>query len=339
MYYNGGVDYGEGMTGLATSSDGINWIKDTLNNPVIVPGEAGSWDADFVLDPHIIYENSVYKMWYGADGWYENLGMWTWKLGYAESTDGKVWTKRIDPVMEEGDFETWANDLFSPCVNYEDNNYMMWYWSANTFSWNDHHQFNYATSTDGINWIKSANNPVLERGTANTWDVSAIIKPSVLKENNLFKMWYSGGNSGTVSIGYAEDFSKLVHADSVMIDELFINPNGEQLNILGRVKSQEGHALTAKAMILSDDGSIKDSIDLLDDGLNGDGIASDGIYGGYWQVANEKNYTVGIKTMDEVTGFTKNGLNWSITDRFTAKGPIVLENLEITSSLEHMDKL
>jgi len=332
MFYNGGVNYDEGIIGAATSSDGINWIKDTVNNPVLVSGESGTWNEDYVLDPHVIYENSVYKMWYGSDGWYENLGAWTWKLGYAESNDGKVWTKRTDPIMEEGDYETWANDLFSPCVNYEDNNYMMWYWSASTFSWNDHHQFNCATSSDGIIWVKSANNPVLERGAANTWDESAIAKPSVLKENSLFKMWYSGGNSGNVSIGYAEDFSNLVHADSVLIENIYVEPNADPLKILGRVISPDGHALSAKAIIGHDDGSTQDSVILLDDGLNGDGTANDGIYGGYWTPTNEKNYTVGIKTVDQETGFTRNGLNWNIIDRFTSKGPIVLENVQITSS-------
>ena len=329
MYYNGTEgNWDAGMIGLATSSDGINWIKDTVNNPVLGTGETGTWNSEYVLDPCVIYENSVYKMWYSGMGWYENLDEWSWKLGYAESTDGINWTKRIDPIMEDGDYETWANDLDYACVIYENNNYIMWYWSANTLNWNDRQQFNFATSTDGINWIKSENNPALERRSPTLWDNQSIWKPSVIKENNLYKMWYTGNGS---EIGYAEDFSNLVHADTVMIENLYVKPNADPINVIGKVLSPEGHALAAKALFRTDDGTISDSIIIADDGLNGDGEANDGIYAGYWIPTNEDNYTVGIKTVDTETGFTNNGLNWNIIDKLTTKGPLVIKDVEFTS--------
>ena len=99
---------------------------------------------------------------------------------------------------------------------------------------------------------------------------------------------------------------------------------------MGRVISPEGHALTAAPRFFPEDAGTKDSVELFDDGLNGDGAAADGIYGGSYSIT-EKNYTVGIKTEDQVTGFTRNGLNWNITDRFTGKGPIILEKLQITT--------
>ena len=323
LWYNGWG--GPRKIGQATSLDGINWTKDTLYNPVLTIGEPGSWDAKGIFDPCVIYENSTYKMWFWGVGYYENMGMDFYKIGYAESNDGITWTKYPDPVMEEGDYETWVNDLKTPRVIYENNNYTMWYRSSNGVTGGDP-QINCATSSDGIEWTKYKGNPVLKEGFAN--------KPSVIKENGLYKMWYevwSGVFGAPRSIHYAEDFSNLVHADSVIVDGLYIDPNGDPINILGRVINPEGHALTAKAMILRDDGTTKDSVELFDDGLNGDGAAADGIYGGSYSIT-EKKYTVGIKTVDQVTGFTRNGLNWNITDRFTGKGPIKLDSLEITTN-------
>jgi len=322
MYYHGWTnDLLISKTGLATSPDGINWTKDTLNNPILSSGGAGSWDTYAAWGGKVIYENSSYKMWYhgGADNR-------IWKIGYAESEDGIEWTKHLEPVIEQDVSETRPHAA-NPFVIFEDNQYSMWYWCTYT-NYRDS-QFNYATSTDGLEWNKSESNPILSCGIMGTWDDGNIWKPFVLKEGNLYKMWYSGARNNNYSIGYAEDFSNLVHADSVMVDGTYIIPNEEPTNILGGVKSPEGHALTAKAMILSDDGSNKDSVELFDDGLNGDGIAGDGIYGGYWQVTGENDYTVGIKTVDQVTGFTRNGLNWNITDRFSSKGPIVINSYSV----------
>ncbi len=130
---------------------------------------------------------------------------------------------------------------------------------------------------------------------------------------------------------YAEDFSNLVHADSVMIAGIVYRSNGDPINILGRVINLEEHEVDAKAMIISDDGTVSDSAELMDDGLNGDGEAGDGIYGGFYDIS-EKNYNVGIKTIDQVTGFTRNGLNWGILSRFTGKGPVMYEGLEIVGN-------
>jgi hypothetical protein len=54
----------------------------------------------------------------------------------------------------------------------------------------------YATSDDGVNWTKHANNPVLE-ATPGEWDESGLYWPRVIKNGTTFEMWYrSAGKTG-----------------------------------------------------------------------------------------------------------------------------------------------
>lgn len=80
-------DYSSLQIGHAISVDGINWIKDNAN-PVIHKGEKGSWDHMGAWDPFVIYEDGIYKMWYG--GGISQTCDW----GYAESKDGVNFTKK-----------------------------------------------------------------------------------------------------------------------------------------------------------------------------------------------------------------------------------------------------
>ena len=54
------------MIGYATSSDEINWTKDT-DNPVLDLGLRGSWDDRIVSNPKVIYLNYTFHMWYSGN--------------------------------------------------------------------------------------------------------------------------------------------------------------------------------------------------------------------------------------------------------------------------------
>ena len=51
-------------------------------------------------------------------------------------------------------------------------------------------------------WMKFWDNPVME-GVAGSWN-SSVTNPDVIFEDGIFKMWFTGGNSGNYQIGYAE---------------------------------------------------------------------------------------------------------------------------------------
>ena len=80
-------DYASLQICHATSPDGVHWTKDRAN-PVLPKGGPGEWDHDGTWDPFVLYENGLFKMWYGG-------GMGThcdW--GYAVSRDGVHFDKK-----------------------------------------------------------------------------------------------------------------------------------------------------------------------------------------------------------------------------------------------------
>ena len=81
------ADYLSLQIGHATSRDGLHWTKDPAN-PVLPKGSGQDWDRDGTWDPFVLYEDGVFKMWYGGG---ENTHC-DW--GYAVSTDGVHFTKK-----------------------------------------------------------------------------------------------------------------------------------------------------------------------------------------------------------------------------------------------------
>ena len=60
----------------------------------------------------------------------------------------------------------------------------------------------YATSLDGVTWMKSPL-PALTHGSAGSADSFAAADPTVLKDGSTWKMWYTGDDSNKKRIAYA----------------------------------------------------------------------------------------------------------------------------------------
>ncbi|MHB9011513.1 MAG: glycoside hydrolase family protein [Ignavibacteriaceae bacterium] len=50
----------------------------------------------------------------------------------------------------------------------------------------------YAESTDGIHWTNKTNLPVLDKSTYGSWDDYTVAPGAVIKEGNIYKMYYNG---------------------------------------------------------------------------------------------------------------------------------------------------
>ena len=163
-------------------------------NPVLQVGAYGTWDAGYLESPCVLNNGSTYEMWYAG-----NTGG-VWKIGHATSPDGLVWTKYAgNPVLSLGTTGAWdAVDVGGPCIIYDGTTYKMWYNGTNA---SDVTSIGYATSVDGINWTKYANNPIIV--SSQVWEGNLIIGgPSVIFDGTTYKMWYHA-NLETTAIGYA----------------------------------------------------------------------------------------------------------------------------------------
>jgi predicted GH43/DUF377 family glycosyl hydrolase len=201
MFYNGYNDLVfNWAVGRAISLDGIDWQKDTLNNPVLVHGSPGTWDSEDVLVSSVIYDGSSYHMWYTG----QDSGSVNWKIGYAFSSDGVAWEKyndslttsllylESDPVLDVGPPGSWDDYVVKyPHVILQGDTFKMWYSALPGII---DQSIGYATSINGIDWNKDTlNNPVLEPGTELCWDYPWVDDPCVVFDGSIYHMFYAGG--------------------------------------------------------------------------------------------------------------------------------------------------
>jgi predicted GH43/DUF377 family glycosyl hydrolase len=117
-------DYISLQIGHATSADGIKWEKDPAN-PVIPYGAEGEWDQDGTWDPFVIYDDGIFKMWYG--GGVGSHCDW----GYATSSDGVHFEKK-GQISFLGNLED-IHVVHNP----GDGKYYLYYWDRAQAPWND----------------------------------------------------------------------------------------------------------------------------------------------------------------------------------------------------------
>jgi predicted GH43/DUF377 family glycosyl hydrolase len=174
-------------------------------NPVLRATAATVRDGDGVADPALAKVGSGYVMWYSGtaeDGGPPAIFM-------ATSTDGTVWVRANggNAVLTgtPGAFD--EDGAYAPDVVYDPSDalapYRMYYsGTADTFG-----AIGYATSTDGITWVKypgaGTPSPVVAHGPSGSADSFSAADPSVLKDGATWRMWYTGDDSSKKRIAYA----------------------------------------------------------------------------------------------------------------------------------------
>lgn len=194
-----------------------NWTK-YVNNPVLSGRTNPGFDM-VVADPAVIYDNSdsLYKMWYTAAGVIPGDTHARPRIGYAASPDGINWARVGSPILSNGSTYSWDAYGTETCwtIKISDSLYCMYYSGYPYVDSNNNQQraqIGLATSSDGVNWTKSLNNPILTIDTTsitNRWSSWGLWGPVVLKESSDYKMWYLGvgpdsaGGQMVWGIGYA----------------------------------------------------------------------------------------------------------------------------------------
>ena len=203
MWYGGSIEaYRVTQIGRAVSTDGFSWTRDSL--PVLQPGGAGSWDGRGVANAIVLKEGAVYKMWYvGFDGYNGNY-VTNAMVGYATSSDGRLWTKYAgNPVMAGGLLGEWDGlGVIPSTILREDGIYKMWYSGINGTG-GLHLQIGHATSADGISWNRHGGNPILKEGLPGSWEPFEVDHFSVVNASGTYHGWYGGDDGANWNIGHA----------------------------------------------------------------------------------------------------------------------------------------
>lgn len=114
-----------------------------------------------------------------------------------------VWTKDIqNPVLRGGSAGAWNQYVFNPVVLYnpDSSRYEMWFGANPGYS---PRYIGYATSKDRVTWTMYPT-PVMS-ADAGTWDQHTVEAHAVVRENGMYKMWYTSylTSSSPSYIGYA----------------------------------------------------------------------------------------------------------------------------------------
>lgn len=201
--------------GVALSGDNMNFSKHPT--PVLRPGSSSEWDGGGVsVFPGCIVQkrDGTYLMYYSgikygaADFYWGSLGA----IGVAFSTDLITWTKyQNNPILVSSWTVDWEREgVFEPSVIFTGDeyggqgSYLMWYGGNNK---DGIMSIGFATSPNGIDWIKYSNNPVLSRSSNSLdFDGYTIEVHHVLKVNDGYVMAYEATDRkfpSHFSIGWA----------------------------------------------------------------------------------------------------------------------------------------
>lgn len=204
MWYTGQA-HGNSYIGYAESADGLRFER-VGSDPVLVPEAA--WEGESVMNPCVLFENGLYRMWYSAGETYEpNV------LCYAESGDGVRWRKSpLNPILEKNPDKPYEQDRIGGCqiLPHKELGYLLFY-----IGYRDVHTacICCAYSADGVtDFLRCRSNPLVvpEKGA---WDEDSCYKPSALYDakKNQWRIWYNGrrGSSEFIGTAYADgDFKK-----------------------------------------------------------------------------------------------------------------------------------
>jgi predicted GH43/DUF377 family glycosyl hydrolase len=186
------------------------------NNPVFKAGAPGAWDQTIRERGYILYEDSVYKLWY--TGFTSHADTDTKKLGYATSKDGIHWDRYPgNPVYDN----YWTEDVF---VFRHNQKYYMYAEGVKDVA---HH----LESDDGINWKELGSLTIIKvngdtlQGPYGT--------PVVWVENDKWYLFYETLDAG---IWLATSTDKKVWRN--VFDEAVIKPGPEKFD-LGAVAANQ----------------------------------------------------------------------------------------------------
>jgi len=192
MWYVGDAGSAVKYVLYAESNDGINWDR-PLNQPVLSPGQIGTWDSWAVYPGAIMKDGDIYRMYYtGFADQYEQ-----WGIGFATSTDGISWEKYPQPVLY-GTYG-WEYQIVANVIIKHDGTYYLFYTGRNL----PEYKIGLAISTDGVNFTRYSNNPILSN--TESWEESGVGYPSIIIADGQFRMIYMNSSGTGFGVAYSSD--------------------------------------------------------------------------------------------------------------------------------------
>lgn len=179
--YYSGFDGAVWHTGLATSSDGVQWQKQGM----VLSPQPGTWEDGYIAangSALVIGSETLY--------WYQAGAKGATNIGLARSADGRVFTRQPQPVLEPGPRGSWDEvALGDPYVVHTAGTFWMYYLGQDRAR---QQRLGLARSADGVCWTKLRSNPILELGEPGAFDENGLGEPAVWASGGFWWMLYTG---------------------------------------------------------------------------------------------------------------------------------------------------
>jgi N-acetylneuraminic acid mutarotase len=127
--------------------------------------------------------------------------------------------------------------------------------------------------------------------------------------------------------------SEPIYPVDTKISASYVQKDIDSLLIETEIINYQNHDHSTTAFFTSVDGAVKDSVELFDDGMHGDGLANDRIWGNYIQnISVENEFVIDIATIDPTQIDDPIHFVTPEVARFTTIGPAVVDTFAFTSS-------
>jgi len=197
---------------LPQASSGVGGIKITVtyvqtnrwadfsSTPILSP-QGTMYDGKGLAFPFVMYDDSIFKMWYSNIQSSVNAKGAVTSVGYATSKNGLTWKHYSRQPVLIPTKGTWDAFSVGHGTILKDSGEYKLYYSGYIESNGSRFSIGLATSTDGIHWTKKAE-PILSG--SNGWDYSIAVK-GVVKVNNKYYMYYHSGDASGIGLATSTD--------------------------------------------------------------------------------------------------------------------------------------
>jgi predicted GH43/DUF377 family glycosyl hydrolase len=167
-------------TALASSSDGLHWLK----QGVVLSPDPHTWEGSYIAANGSALSHGG-QYWY----WYQAGAKGSPRIGLARAPDARTWRKQATPVMELGPVGSWdERAVADPYVIRLEPYFYMYYLGQDRAA---RQRLGVARSTDGVRWEKLRSNPILDLD-----DEVGLGEPAVWQSDGFYWMLYTVRDPG-----------------------------------------------------------------------------------------------------------------------------------------------
>ena len=164
----------------------LGQIEKNHNTPVMLYSDSARTGTPFAKDPHVIFFNDQYLMYYSVQGYTDSDNVnHGWSIGIAKSSDLQNW-ERIGEINLDPDAVYEKKGIAAPCALVIDDKVHLFY---QTYGLEKSDAICHAWSTDGLLFTRNKTNPVFHPD--GDWNCGRAIDAEVVFFDNKYFMYYA----------------------------------------------------------------------------------------------------------------------------------------------------